>query len=50
MGFGYDAVFTPDDAEKTFAEMNMDEKNKYSHRKKALQQLIKFLNNYNGTD
>ena len=48
MGFGYDAVFTPDGADKTFAEMNMDEKNKYSHRKKALQKLINFLNDYDG--
>ena len=48
MGFGYDAVFTPDGADKTFAEMNLDEKNKYSHRKKALQKLIKFLNDYDG--
>ena len=48
MGFGYDAVFTPDGADKTFAEMAMEEKNKYSHRKKALQQLINFLNEYNG--
>ena len=48
MGFGYDAVFTPEGADKTFAEMTMDEKNKYSHRKKALQQLINFLNEYNG--
>ena len=48
MGFGYDAVFTPEGAEKTFAEMDMEEKNKYSHRKKALQQLINFLNEYNG--
>ena len=47
MGFGYDAVFIPDGADKTFAEMDMDEKNKYSHRKKALVQLIKFLNEYN---
>ncbi len=46
-GFGYDAVFTPDGADKTFAEMNMDEKNIYSHRKKALVQLIKFLNEHN---
>jgi len=28
--------------------MNMDEKNKYSHRKKALQKLINFLNDYDG--
>jgi XTP/dITP diphosphohydrolase len=48
MGFGYDAVFTPDGADKSFAEMSMDEKSKYSHRKKALQKLIKFLNNYDG--
>ena len=48
MGFGYDAVFTPDGADKTFAEMSMDEKNKYSHRKKALQKLINFLNDYDG--
>ena len=48
MGFGYDAVFTPEGADKTFAEMNMDEKNKYSHRKKALQKLINFLNDYDG--
>ena len=48
MGFGYDAVFTPDGADKTFAEMSIDEKSKYSHRKKALQKLIKFLNNYDG--
>ncbi len=47
LGFGYDAVFIPDGTEKTFAEMNMEEKNKYSHRKKALVQLITFLNNYN---
>ncbi len=48
MGFGYDAVFMPDGADKSFADMSMDEKSKYSHRKKALQKLIKFLNNYNG--
>ena len=48
MGFGYDAIFAPDGSDKTFAEMNMDEKNKYSHRKKALQKLINFLNDYDG--
>ncbi len=48
MGFGYDAVFTPEGAYKTFAEMTMEEKNKYSHRKKALEKLINFLNEYNG--
>ena len=42
-GFGYDPVFTPTGSNKTFAEMDMNEKNKYSHRKKAMQQLIHFL-------
>ena len=42
-GFGYDPVFIPDGATKTFAEMTMDEKNSYSHRKKAISKLIDFL-------
>jgi len=45
-GFGYDPVFIPDGSEKTFAEMNMQEKNKFSHRKKAMEKLITFLNTY----
>ena len=48
-GFGYDPVFMPDGANKTFAEMTMEEKNKYSHRKKAMAKLIAFLSQ-NGTD
>ncbi len=48
MGFGYDAVFIPDGDDKTFAEMTMEQKNKYSHRKKALVKLTEFLNTYNG--
>ncbi|MEJ7625362.1 MAG: RdgB/HAM1 family non-canonical purine NTP pyrophosphatase [Ferruginibacter sp.] len=46
-GFGYDPVFIPDGASITFAEMSMDEKNNYSHRKKAVEKLIAFLNSYN---
>lgn len=42
-GFGYDAVFVPDGSNYTFAEMDMDEKNRFSHRKKAMDQLIEFL-------
>lgn len=42
-GFGYDPIFQPDGADKTFAQMSLTEKNKYSHRKKAMQQLIDFL-------
>ena len=44
-GFGYDPVFVPDGAEKTFAEMSLQEKNRFSHRKKAADQLIEFLKN-----
>lgn len=42
-GFGYDSVFVPDGSEKTFAEMFADEKNIFSHRKKALAQLTDFF-------
>jgi XTP/dITP diphosphohydrolase len=42
-GFGYDPVFIPEGEEKTFAEMTLDEKNLFSHRRKAVQQLIRFL-------
>lgn len=42
-GFGYDPIFIPNGSEKTFAEMNMNEKNLFSHRKKATDKLISFL-------
>ncbi len=42
-GFGYDPVFIPEGAGLTFAEMSLEEKNKYSHRKKAIAKLIHFL-------
>ena len=44
-GFGYDPVFIPDGSSKTFAEMDMVEKNKFSHRKKAMEKLVAFLDN-----
>jgi XTP/dITP diphosphohydrolase len=43
-GFGYDPVFVADGSDKTFAEMDMTEKNQFSHRKKAMEKLITFLN------
>jgi XTP/dITP diphosphohydrolase len=46
-GFGYDPVFIPTGSDKTFAEMDMEGKNKFSHRKKAMQKLINFLNGEN---
>ncbi len=42
-GFGYDPVFVPEGSHNTFAEMSIEEKNKFSHRKKAVTQLIEFL-------
>ena len=45
-GFGYDPVFIPEGSNNTFANMDIAEKNKFSHRKKAVQQLIDFLNEY----
>lgn len=42
-GFGYDPVFIPDGETKTFAEMNLQEKNLMSHRARAFQKLSDFL-------
>jgi len=46
-GFGYDAVFLPKDFDRTFAEMNLEEKNLISHRAKAVTKLINFLTDTN---
>ncbi len=42
-GFGYDPIFYPENNLKTFAEMTLEEKNKYSHRARAFKQLKDFL-------
>ncbi len=44
-GFGYDPVFIPQGADKTFAEMTVDEKKQFSHRAKALEKLVRWLEN-----
>jgi XTP/dITP diphosphohydrolase len=45
-GFGYDPLFQPIGYAITFAEMAMDEKNRISHRGKAIQQLADFLKSF----
>ena len=42
-GFGYDPVFLPSGSKRTFAEMDTVEKNVFSHRKKAADRLVLFL-------
>ncbi len=42
-GFGYDPIFIPEPAEKTFAEMTESEKNAISHRGRALRTFTEFL-------
>jgi len=45
-GFGYDPIFEPENCGKTFAEMDMDEKNSYSHRARAIQKMITFIHDH----
>ncbi len=42
-GFGYNPVFLPKGHQKTFAQMDITERNMLSHRAKALFELLKFL-------
>jgi XTP/dITP diphosphohydrolase len=42
-GFGYDPVFVPEGSTRTFAEMSLEEKGIFSHRKKAATKLVSFL-------
>ena len=42
-GFGYDPVFVPEGDTRSFAQLTMEEKNRYSHRRKAADQLTAFL-------
>jgi len=42
-GFGYDPIFQPDESKHSFAEMSMTEKNKISHRGRAVLKLVEYL-------
>ncbi|HPF50283.1 MAG TPA: non-canonical purine NTP diphosphatase [Draconibacterium sp.] len=42
-GFGYDPIFQPDGFDQSFAEMDLSEKNKISHRGRAVQKLVNCL-------
>ena len=42
-GFGYDPIFIEKDLNKTYAEMSQEEKNKVSHRGRALKKLLVYL-------
>jgi len=45
-GFGYDSIFIPEGDNRTFAQMSLKEKSKYSHRQRAFTKLINFLSNH----
>lgn len=42
-GFGYDPLFVPDGETRTFAEMPADQKNRISHRGRAMQAFLTYL-------
>lgn len=42
-GFGYDPLFIPEGSSKTMAELSHSEKNKISHRLKAIKELSKYF-------
>lgn len=45
-GFGYDSVVIPAGSKKTFAEMTPAEKNRVSHRGRALREAVKVVRRY----
>ncbi len=45
-GFGFDPIFVPEGSDKTFAEMDVEEKSKHSHRAKAFRAFAEFFKSY----
>jgi XTP/dITP diphosphohydrolase len=46
-GFGYDPIFIPEGETRAFAQMELSEKNKYSHRARAFHAFVSFLQSLN---
>ncbi|MGC9517689.1 MAG: XTP/dITP diphosphatase [Methanomicrobiales archaeon] len=47
-GFAFDPIFYPEGYDKTFGELKIGEKNKFSHRRKALEKFAIFYKDYRG--
>ncbi len=47
-GFGYDPVFMPEGYDRTFAQMTLEEKNKLSHRSRAVRKFAEWLREKEG--
>ncbi len=45
-GFGYDPIFIPKGSKKTFGEMELTEKNNFSHRKKVSESFLNEIKKY----
>jgi len=45
-GFGYDPLFLPDGSERTLAELSLDEKNRISHRMRAMERMLPILREF----
>lgn len=46
LGFGYDPIFQPKGYQKTFGELPLKVKNQISHRGRAIQKLVAYLQQY----
>ncbi len=45
-GFGYDTIFVPEGGQRSFAEMSLEQKNALSHRARALEQCVTYLERF----